>query len=96
MQKFAQFFIFDMKFIMQTNICLKTQEFPAQEKHLSVRFLCEGNGDKLTGDIIKTISQITSGLTDSLGIDPRVLLSSLMGSKLAGIGGKTEPKQING
>ena len=85
-----------MKFVTRTNICLKTWELPAQEKHLSVRFLCEGNGDKLTGDITKTISQITSGLTDSLGINPRVLLSSLMSSKLAGIGGKTELKQING
>lgn len=46
----------------------------------------EGNTAKLTGDITKTISQITNGLTDSLGIDPKVLLSSLMGSRLAGVG----------
>lgn len=57
-----------------------SEEFFSKEKELS--------------DIQK--SQITSGLTDSLGIDPRVLLSSLMGSKLAGVGGKTEPKQLNG
>ena len=66
------------------------------EKIGNITMYGEGNGAKLTGDITKTISQITSGLTDSLGIDPRVLLSSLMGSKLAGVGGKTEPKQING
>ena len=27
-----------MKFVTRTNICLKTWELPAQEKHLSVRF----------------------------------------------------------
>ena len=47
---------------------------------------------KQEGPTLKGGDQFTSGLTDSLGIDPRVLLSSLMGSKLAGIGGKTEPK----
>lgn len=52
----------------------------------SITMYGEGNTAKLTGDITKTISQITNGLTDSLGIDPKVLLSSLMGSKLAGVG----------
>lgn len=51
----------------------------------SITMYGEGNTAKLTGDITKTISQITNGLTDSLGIDPKMLLSSLMGSKLAGI-----------
>jgi len=52
----------------------------------SITMYGEGNTAKLTGDITKTISQITNGLTDSLGINPTVLLSSLMGSKLAGVG----------
>lgn len=56
----------------------------------SITMYGEGNTAKLTGDITKTISQITNGLTDSLGIDPKMLLSSLMGSKLAGVGTKTD------
>lgn len=58
----------------------------------SITMYGEGNTAKLTGDITKTISQITNGLTDSLGINPTVLLSSLMGSKLAGVGTKDENK----
>ena len=58
----------------------------------SITMYGEGNTAKLTGDITKTISQITNGLTDSLGINPTVLLSSLMGSKLAGVGTKDEAK----
>lgn len=56
----------------------------------SITMYGEGNTAKLTGDITKTISQITNGLTDSLGIDPKMLLSSLMGSKLAGVGTKSD------
>lgn len=62
------------------------------EKIGNITMYGEGNTAKLTGDITKTISQITNGLTDSLGINPSVLLSSLMGSKLAGVGIKDENK----
>lgn len=62
------------------------------EKIGNITMYGEGNTAKLTGDITKTISQITNGLTDSLGINPSVLLSSLMGSKLAGVVTKDENK----
>lgn len=54
----------------------------------------DGNTAKLTGDITKTITQITNGLTDSLGINPGVFLSSLLGNKAADAMSKS--KQING
>jgi flotillin len=45
----------------------------------------EGNTAKLTGDITKTLTQVTNGLTDSLGIDLRTVLGSMFGAKLAGV-----------
>jgi len=50
-----------------------------------------GNTAALTGDIIKTVTQVSNGLTESLGINLSNVLSSMFGAKLAGVGGnKTE------
>ena len=43
----------------------------------------EGNGTKLISDIINTTTQVSEGLTQSMGIDLRALLSGLLGGKLA-------------
>lgn len=50
-----------------------------------------GNTAALTGDIIKTVTQVSNGLTESLGISLPNVLSSMFGARLAGVGGtKTE------
>ena len=50
-----------------------------------------GNTAALTGDIIKTLTQVSNGLTESLGISLPNVLSSMFGAKLAGVGNnKTE------
>ena len=42
----------------------------------------EGNTAQLTGDVTKTIKQVTDGIKDSTGIDPLSLLAGAMGAKI--------------
>lgn len=44
----------------------------------------EGNTSKLTGDITKTMKQITDGVKDATGLDPMALLAGMLGGKLGG------------
>ena len=43
----------------------------------------EGNGTKLISDIVNTTTQVSEGLTQSMGIDLRALLAGLLGGRLA-------------
>lgn len=54
------------------------------EKIGNITMYGEGNTAKLTGDITKTLTQITNGLTDGLGINPTNILNSLLAKKLPG------------
>lgn len=54
------------------------------EKIGNITMYGEGNTAKLTGDITKTITQITNGLTDGLGINPTNILNSMLAKKLPG------------
>ena len=62
------------------------------EKIGNITMYGEGNTANLTGDITKTLTQVTNGLTDSLGIDLRTVLGSMFGAKLAGVTGD-KPKE---
>lgn len=42
-----------------------------------------GNTAKLSGDVTKTMKQITDGFTDATGFNPMMLLSGVLGGKLA-------------
>lgn len=42
----------------------------------------DGNTSKLTGDITKTMQQITDGVKDATGINPMAFLSGIFGAKL--------------
>lgn len=44
----------------------------------------EGNGAKLVGDTVDTVSQISEGLSQSLGIDLKALLNSAVAGHAAG------------
>lgn len=48
----------------------------------------EGNTAKLTGDITKTFTQVSNGITDAMGIDLKTIIASMFGAKLAGVGNK--------
>ena len=52
------------------------------EKIGNITMYGEGNTAKLTGDITKTLTQITNGLTDGLGINPTNILNSMLVKKL--------------
>lgn len=54
----------------------------------------EGNNTKLVGDITKSITQISDGLNDSLGVDVKSLLAGALGHKLL-TDNKTEVGPIN-
>ncbi len=54
------------------------------EKIGNITMYGEGNTAKLTGDITKTLTQITNGLTDGLGINPTNILNSMLDKKLPG------------
>lgn len=54
------------------------------EKIGNITMYGEGNTAKLTGDITKTLTQITNGLTDGLGINPSNILNSMLAKKLPG------------
>lgn len=43
----------------------------------------DGNSAKLVGDIMKNVSQVTSGLKESTGIDLQSVLSGFLGGKMA-------------
>ncbi len=45
----------------------------------------EGNGAKLTKDIMQTVTQVTDGLRESTGVDLQSVLSGFLGGKLADI-----------
>lgn len=64
------------------------------EKIGNITMYGEGNTAKLTGDITKTLTQITNGLTDSVGIDLKTIVGSMFGAKLAGVGNEmASPKE---
>lgn len=42
-----------------------------------------GNTAKLSGDVTKTMKQITDGFTDATGFNPMMLLSGVLGGKVA-------------
>ena len=46
----------------------------------------EGNGAKLTKDIMQTVTQVTDGLRESTGVDLQSVLSGFLGGKLADTG----------
>ena len=54
------------------------------EKIGNITMYGEGNTAKLTGDITKTLTQITNGLTDGLGVNPANILNSMLAKKLPG------------
>ena len=62
------------------------------EKIGNITMYGEGNTAKLTGDITKTLTQVTNGLTDSLGIDLRTVLGSMFGARLAGVAKSDTPQ----
>mgnify|MGYP004545696473 CR=1 FL=1 len=45
----------------------------------------EGNSNKLISDIVNTTTQVSEGLTSSMGIDLKALLSGLLGGRMATI-----------
>ena len=49
----------------------------------------EGNSAKLLEDIITGASQVTEGITQSMGIDVKALVAGMLGGKLAGGEGRT-------
>lgn len=55
------------------------------EKIGNINMYGESGTAKLTGDITKTLTQISSGLTDSLGMDLKTVLGSMFGARLAGV-----------
>lgn len=44
----------------------------------------EGNSAKLTQDIVNSVSQVSNGLTDSMGIDLKSMIAGFVGGKIAG------------
>lgn len=50
-----------------------------------------GESSKLSGDIINNVTQISEGLSQSMGIDVKTLLAGFLGGKL---GASTSPKEI--
>lgn len=48
----------------------------------SITMYGEGNTAKLTGDITKTMKQITDGVKDATGIDPMAMLAGMLGAKV--------------
>ena len=53
-----------------------------------------GDSAQLTGNILSTITQISDGLGESLGIDVKTLLASFIGASL-GNGGKDKNLTVN-
>ncbi len=60
------------------------------EKIGNITMYGSGNTAALTGDIIKTVTQISNGLTESMGINLPTILNSMFGAKLAGVSSKVE------
>lgn len=55
----------------------------------------DGNNAKLVGDITKSLTQITDGLNDSLGVDVKSLLLGFLGSKATQPNGSATPEGQN-
>lgn len=43
----------------------------------------DGNTSKMTGDIVNSITQISEGLTESMGIDLKTMIAAFLGGKIA-------------
>ncbi|MBO4320841.1 MAG: hypothetical protein J5857_10290 [Treponema sp.] len=55
-------------------------------------YMYGGDSSQLQGDIMKNVTQISEALGQSLGIDPKSLLNSFVGAKLANLGNKDSEK----
>ena len=53
-------------------------------------YMYGGDSSQLQGDIMKNVTQISEALGQSLGIDPKNLLNSFIGAKLANATGKND------
>ena len=56
-------------------------------------YMYGGDSSQLQGDIMKNVTQISEALGQSLGIDPKNLLNSFIGAKLANSTGKNGAKE---
>ena len=63
------------------------------EKIGNITMYGQGNTAQLTGDITKTLTQVSNGLTDSLGIDLKTVLGSMFGARLAGVSGASKAEK---
>ena len=50
----------------------------------SITMYGEGNTAKLVEDLTKSLSQVTNGVTDSLGIDLKSIINAMLSGKVAG------------
>ena len=50
----------------------------------SITMYGEGNTSKLVEDLTKSLSQVTNGVTDSLGIDLKSIINAILSGKVAG------------
>ena len=57
----------------------------------------DGNSTKLVGDTVNSVSQLSEGLSQSLGIDLKALLYSMVAGHAAGsaLGGKVSEQSGN-
>ena len=55
------------------------------EKIGGITMYGQGNTAALTGDIVKTLTQVSNGLSESIGINLPTILNSMFGAKLAGV-----------
>lgn len=65
------------------------------EKIGNITMYGDGNTAKLTGDITKTMKQITDGFTDATGFSPMAFLSGVLGGKIASGNGSTPTVNVN-
>lgn len=49
----------------------------------SITMYGEGNSSKMVGDITKSLSQVTNGVSEGLGVDIKSVLAGFLGGKIA-------------
>lgn len=59
----------------------------------SIKMYGEGNTSRLVGDITKSLTQVTDGLNDGLGLDMKSIILGALGTKA--LSGKTEDTESN-
>ena len=88
MKKYGEAAIIEMVMTALPEVARNISEPLSKVDHITM--YGEGNSTKLISDIVNSTTQVTEGISKSLGVDVRSLLAGAIGGKVAGLTNNTQ------